>query len=73
MSECFVVIDLLTGQIYGSNAYFDREEAEDVMENLQERYPKANWVTMRLNLKPKRELQEISSEDVGSVEDVLEE
>jgi len=72
MSECFVVIDLLTAQIYGSNAYADRGEAESVMENLQERYPKANWITLRLSLKAKRELEEISSEDMGSVEDVLE-
>lgn len=64
-------MDLLSGQIYNSNAYLDRGEAEDVMEILKERYPKANWITLRLNLKPKRELQEISKEDVGSVEDVL--
>lgn len=72
MTECFVVIDLLTTQIYGSNAYFDRGEAEDVMVILQERYPKANWVTMQLNLRPKKELQEISKQDIGSIEDVFE-
>jgi len=66
-----VVIDLISGQIYGSNAYLDRDEAEAVMENLKERYPKANLITLRLNLKPKRELEEINKEDVGSVEDVL--
>lgn len=71
MNECFVVIDLLTAQIYDSNAYLDRGEAEDVMVILQERYPKANWITIQLNFKQKKELQEISSEDVGSVEDIL--
>ena len=49
--ECFVVIDLTTAQICGSTAYFDRDEAEAVMEKLQTRYPKANWIVVQLNFK----------------------
>ena len=71
MKECFVVMDLSSNQIYGSNAYFDRDEAEEVMEKLQERYPKANWITMQLSLRAKRTLEEITSEDVGSIADIL--